>query len=144
MSQHAPFTKNDEPKDEILLTLLKQAYTGQLLCVTALIHTEGIHPFSAYHPRISDDYRAYFETLERQNTPPPLYVYPKDDYFIMSDDYRAYFLYKEKRYTSIMCVVLGVATSPFVKEKSEPFRLPVPEIEERDPKELAPSQAELY
>lgn len=120
------FGGDHEPKDEELIQLLKSAYIGKLLVRIALVKAEGIRPFSDFKPNISDDYRKYFEETEKQGTPPPLYVYPKDGYFIMSDDYNAYYLYIEKGYAKIMCTVLGEPEGSFVIEKSDPFQLPAP------------------
>jgi len=115
-----------EPKDERLIGLLKNAYQGKLLVHTVLIKFEGIKPFSDFKPQISMEYRNYFETIEKQGSPPPLYVYPVQDLFIMSDDYNAYFLYQEKGYQEIVCVLLGDSDSKFIIKKSRPFHLPVP------------------
>ncbi len=121
------FGGKNEPKDEKLIGLLKKAYGGKLLVRTALIKTEGIKPFSGFKPQTSKEYLDNFENLEKKGTPPPLYVYPDNEDFIMSDDYNAYYLYKGKSYPKIMCVVLGDADGPFVVEKSEPFQLPTPQ-----------------
>lgn len=122
------FGGEHEPKDEKMIDLLKEAYTGKLLVRTAMIKIEGIKPFSDFKPKISAEFRNYFEDLEKQGTPPPLYVYPKDDFFIMSDDYNSYFLFLEKNHPKLVCLVLGEAEGPFVLEKSEPFQLPVPTV----------------
>lgn len=123
------FGGKNEPKDEKLIDLLKQAYSGNLLAKVALIKSDGIKPFSNYKPKISEEYRNSFENKEKQGSPPPIYVYPSNDFFIMSDDYRAYFLYKEKKYTQIMCILLGDSDSKFIIEKSESFKLPAPKVE---------------
>lgn len=120
------FGGEHEPKDEKMIDLLKEAYTGKLLVRTAMIKMEGIRPFSDFKPKISEEFRSYFENLEKQGNPPPLYVYPKDEVFIMSDDYNAYYLYMEKNYPKLVCLVLGEADGQFVIEKSEPFQLPTP------------------
>lgn len=62
----------------------------------ALIVADFIKPFSDFKPKITEGYREWFETLEKEGNPPPLYVYPKGKYFITSDDYNSYYLYKEK------------------------------------------------
>lgn len=121
------FGGDSEPEDKKLTGLFKKAYRGEVLVCTALIKTEGIKTFSTFKPNISDEFRAYFEEQEKQELPPPLYVYPEGEFFIMSDDYNTYYLYKEKGYKEIMCVVLGEAESEYVIEKSEPFQLPLPE-----------------
>lgn len=123
------FGGKNEPKDEVLLYLLKKAYKGELLVRVVLIKAEGIKPFSHFKPDISEEFRNYFDNQEKQGNPPPIHVYPSDEYFIMSDDYRAFLLYKEKNYTKIMCVLLGDSESGFIIEKSEPFKLPPPKIE---------------
>ena len=114
------------PKDNQLIELLKDAYTGTLLVCTAIIKIDGIKPFSDFRPTISNEFRSYFENIEKEGTPPPLYVYPQNKLFIMSDDYNSYYLYVEKGYSSAVCIVLGEATGGFVIKKSEPFRLPTP------------------
>lgn len=116
----------DEPKDNKLIELLKLAYTGELLVKIALIKAEGIVPFSDYKPATSAKYKQYFEDLESQGKPPLLFVYPKNNFFVMSDDYNAYYLYKEKNYSTIGCLVLGEPIGEYVIECSEPFKLPPP------------------
>jgi len=123
------FGGKNEPKDKKLIELLKKAYKGELLVRVVLIKTEGIKPFSDYRPDISGEFRKNFEEKEKQGSPSPIYAYPSKDYFIMSDDYRAYYLYKEKKYSKIMCILLGESDSEFIIEKSEPFKLPPPKIE---------------
>ena len=123
------FGGDNEPKDQRFIDLFQDAITGTLLVRLVLISIEGIRSFSDFRPNISDQYREYFEELERKGTPPPLYLYPDNDHFIMSDDYNAYALYKEKQYTEIMCILLGDSVSSFILEKSEPFPLPPPQVE---------------
>lgn len=123
---NSKFGGNSAPKDEKMIELLKEAYSGKLLAQVAMIKIEGIKPFSDFKPQISNEFRSYFEELEKQGNPPPLYVYPKDGYFVMSDDYNGYHLYMEKNYQKIVCVVLGDADGSLVLEKSEPFQLPLP------------------
>lgn len=122
------FGGDNEPRDQKLIELLKDAYSGNLLVRTVLIKAEAIKPFSDFMPKISDQYRKYFEEVEKQETPPPLYVYPDNEYFIMSDDYNAYYLYKEKNYSKIMCILLGDSDSKEIIEKSAPFQLPPPTV----------------
>lgn len=120
------FGGENEPKDEKLIELLGKAYREELLVRIALIKFEGIKPFSNFIPNISKEFREYFEEKEKQDVPPQIYVYPENNYFIMSDDYNSYFLYKEKNYKEVICVVLGDSESEFIIEKSEPFVLPIP------------------
>lgn len=122
------FGGDNPPKDQRFIDLFEDAIVGKLLVRLVLVKIEGIRPFSDFRPEISDGYRKYFEELEGKGTPPPLYVYPDKDHFIMSDDYNAYFLYKEKKYTEIMCILLGDSDSEYIIEKSEPFPLPPPQI----------------
>ncbi|MFC1711182.1 hypothetical protein ACFLZ1_01205 [Patescibacteria group bacterium] len=123
------FGGKNAPKDKELIKLLKLADKGKLLVRRALIKTEGIKPFSDFKPQTAKAYRDYFENCEKENFPPPLYVYPKGDYFIMSDDYNSFFLYLEKGYHKIMCILLGDSDSKFMVEKSEPFQLPALKIQ---------------
>lgn len=118
------FGGNNEPKDEKLIKLLKSAYSGKLLVRIALIKEENIKPFSNFKPDISNNFSEYFESLEKEGNPPPLHVYPENDYFVMSDDYNSYFLYKEKGYSKIMCILLGDSASKGIIESSDPFQLP--------------------
>mgnify|MGYP001563547206 CR=1 FL=1 len=118
------FGGKNEPKDEKLIELLMKAYSGELFVRVALIKIEGIKPFSDFQPDISPEFRIGFENKEKQNKPPPIYVYPSTEYFVMSDDYRTYYMYKEKRYSKIMCILLGDSESEFIIEKSKPFILP--------------------
>lgn len=126
------FRGENEPKDERLMEILKKAYTGELLVRVALIKTEGIKPFSDFKPKTSKQFRNYFEDKERQNQPLPIYVYPLNDFFVMSDDYNSYYLYKEKNYSEIMCVLIGDSESEFIIEKGEPFLLPPQKLKYND------------
>ena len=124
------FTDETEPKDETLLALLKQAYTGQILCQNAMIAFEKIKVFSDFQPVISEQFRNHFVQRLKQAQPPLLYVYPKADAFIMSDDYQSYYLYKEYKISQVPCVVLGaVMTTPGVAPIGEPYQLPTPSVE---------------
>lgn len=114
------------PKDVKLLEFLRMAYKGSLLVTVASIKMDAIKPYSDFMPEISEAFKKYFEDSERKGTPPPLFVYPFNDKFIMSDDYSSYYLYKDKKYSEVMCVVLGYAGGDAVLEKSEPFKLPLP------------------
>ena len=120
------FGGTNEPKDQKIIDLFKDAYSGKLLVTVAMIKIEGIKPFSDFKPKISEGFRSHFEDLEKQDTPPQLHVYPKDGVFIMSDDYNAFYLYLEKNYSKVICLVLGEAEGEFVLEKSEPFQMPAP------------------
>lgn len=122
------FGGENEPKDNKLIELLKNAYRGKSLVRMVLIKIEGIRPFSDFKPQTSKEYRDYFENAEKKNLPPPVYVYPEKGYFIMSDDYNAFYLYKEKGYRKIMCVLLGESESEHIVEKSKPFQLPAPKL----------------
>lgn len=122
------FGGDSAPEDKRLTDLFKKAYQGKILVCTALIKAEGIKPFSDFKPNISDEFRTYFETQEKENLTPPLYVYPEGEFFIMSDDYSTYYLYKEKGYEEVMCIVIGKTDGEFVIEKSEQFQLPLPEV----------------
>lgn len=123
------FGGDHEPKDEKLMQLLKNAYSGKLLVRIALIKVEGIKPFSNFKPKTSSQYQGYFEKLEKKGSPPPIYVYPENDHFVMSDDYNAYYLYIKMNYSKIICVLLGDSDSKDIIEKSDPFQLPSPKVE---------------
>jgi hypothetical protein len=118
------------PEDKKLTALFTDAYSGKLLVRMTVIKTEGIKPFSKYIPPIIEGYINFFEGLEKEETPPPIYVYPDDKYFIMSDDYNAYHTYLRKGYTEIPCILMGDSNSDFILDKSEPFELPAPELSE--------------
>ena len=111
------------PRDNYFIELYKKALKGDILCQIALIKIEGIKPFTGYEPKISEDYRSYFETQEKEGKPPMLHVYFKDDAFVMSDDYNAYFMYVEKGYKEVGCIVLGEVTGTYVLEKGKLFKL---------------------
>ena len=132
------FNENTEPKDEQLMTLLKQAYQGEIMCQAALAKLTAVQPFSDYKPTISEDYRAYFMKCIGENVPPALYVYAKDGKLIMSDDYVAMALYKELRLPEAICIVIGDTPAiEGVTYYGEPFKMPLPTVEvlpEADPK----------
>ena len=118
------------PEDKKLTALFTDAYSGKLLVRMTVIKIEGIRPYSEYVPPIIEGYINFFEELEKEGTPPPIYVYPKDEHFIMSDDYNAFHMYVRKGYTEIPCILMGDSNSALIIDKSEPFELPAPEITE--------------
>lgn len=122
------YRASNEPIDEELLNLYKQAYKGELLCCKAIIKTEGIIPFSQFRPHISEELKVYFENCLQEEKGPYPVVYQKEDVFIMSDDYNAYYFFLERGHKEISCIVLGDATGPFVLVKSQPFVLPIPTV----------------
>lgn len=118
-----------QTKDKKLIKLLEKAYQGELLVRVALIKFAAIKPFSDFQPEITPEFLIYFENKEKEGKPPPIYVYPSNEHFIMSDDYTTYYIYKKKKYSEIMCILLGDSNSEFILEKSEPFKLPLPEVQ---------------
>ncbi len=129
---NSEFGPNDPPKDEELIRLISDAYQGELLCHHALIKAEGIIPFSDFQPKVADEFKEFFASKMAEKDPIPLFVYPKDGKFIMSDDYNCYSLYKELKFETLPCVVIGEATGEYVVEKSDPFKLPLPTFETFD------------
>jgi hypothetical protein len=122
------FGANDPPRDDKLISLLKQAYAGQLLCHQAIITWDAIKPFSDFRPKIDEVFKKYFFSQLKQNNYPPLYVYQESDKFIMSDNFSSYYLYQELKYEYVKCLVLGNPTGACVLYKGEPFKLPAPTI----------------
>ena len=121
--------KNDPPKDEVLIYLLKKAYRGELLCHKAIIDWEGIKPFSDYRPKITQDFENHFLSSIKNEKYPPLYVYQDGDKFIMSDDYTSYHLYQKYGHDHVLVVVLGDPEGKYVISKGEAFKLPPPTVE---------------
>ena len=96
------------------------------MCYYAIIKTEGIKPFSNYKPKISSDFKMYFEQQIKVKKPPSILVYPKSDKFIMSDDYNSFYSYLDQGYREILCMVLGDPKGKYVLSKSEPFQYSIP------------------
>lgn len=112
------------PRDDYLISLLKKAYSGKLKCYITIIKSKGIKPYSDYIPEIREqDLKTIIDTQ------PPIYVYPKNDVFVMSDDYYSYYSYLKLGFKKIPCVVLGKPIGKYIVELSEPFNLPPPNIE---------------
>lgn len=124
------FGGDNEPRDDKLIELLKQAYSGKIECRKAIVPIDLIKPFSDFKPKIDQAYRDYFAQATSQQRPPELYVYQEGDKFIMSDDYQAYYMYKEANSTSALCTVIGPSILTEGIEYSPPFRLPLPTAEE--------------
>lgn len=125
------FTDETEPQDKHLTELLRQAYTGKILCTMAIAELAAIQPFSDYQPTISDEYRTYFKQKAQNDVPPSLYVYSKGGKLIMSDDYMSFALYKELGFPKAVCTVIG--DTPEIEGviyHGEPFVLPPPSVEE--------------
>lgn len=128
---NADFTEDTEPRDDHLIELLKQAYTGKITCTMAMAEINAIKPFSDFKPTISDQYRAYFESKARDDVPPSLHVYAKDGMLIMSDDYNAFAMYNELGFERAVCIVLGETPEiDGVEYHGEPFIMPPPTVEE--------------
>lgn len=125
------FTDETEPQDEHLTELLKQAYTGKILCTMAVADLAVIQPFSDYQPKISEKYRIHFKQQAQDNVPPSLYVYAKDGKLIMSDDYASFALYKELGFPKAVCTVIGETPEiEGVVYHGTPFELPPLTVEE--------------
>lgn len=103
---------------------------GEILCCIAIIKAEGIKPFSEFEPHTSNELIAHLEKQLQGNDYPKLMVYPEEDHFVMSDDYNAYYFGKKNGFKDFVCIVIGEAEGPFVIQKSESFRYPVPEAQE--------------
>ena len=121
--------KNNPPKDEMLIHLLKKAYRGDLMCHMAVIDWEGIKPFSDYRPKIAQDFENYFLSAIKNKEHPALYVYQDGDKFIMSDDYNSYYLYQKYGHDQVLTIVLGDPEGKYVISKGEAFKLPLPTVE---------------
>ena len=128
------FGEDNEPQDEKLMTLLKQAYQKKIYCRKAIINLALIEPFSDYQPKITAEYRAYFLKKYLDTKPPELFVYqdPKSDKFIMSDDYSAYYMYKEVQAITAICVIIGEYKDNQDVTAGEKYYLDLPVIEIRE------------
>jgi len=128
---NADFTEDTEPRDDYLIELLKQAYTGKITCRMALADMSVIKPFSDYKPTVHEDYRKYFTIKARDDVPPGLQVYAKDGKLIMSDDYNAFAMYNELGFERAVCIVLGDTPEiDGVEYHGDPFIMPPPAVEE--------------
>ena len=96
------FGVKNEPKDEELIKLLKQAYQGGINCYEAVILSEGITPYSInYRPHTPKELLYRFEEYFLDGNFPYLVVYQKGGKFIMSDDYHAFYFYKKKGFRDV-------------------------------------------
>lgn len=128
---NADFTEDTEPRDDYLIELLKQTYTGKITCRMALADMSAIKPFSDYKPKVHEDYRKYFTIKARDDVPPGLHVYAKDGKLIMSDDYNAFAMYNELGFHKAVCIVLGDTPEiEGVEYHGDPFVMPPPTVEE--------------
>ena len=127
---NSDFTEDTEPKDDKLMGLLKQAYTGEILCTMAVAKLEAIKPFSDYKPTIADAFRNRFVQKAQAGTPPPIYVYAEGGKLIMSDDYNSFALYNELNMPEAICIVLCETPQiDGVVYHGDPFKMPPPSIE---------------
>lgn len=115
-----------EPYDKKFAELYKNAIEGKLLVRVAFIVLDFIKPFSDFKPKISDEYREFFEEMEKEDNPLLLNVYPEGNHFIMEDDYLRYYVYKEKKQILVYCILYGESDNPYIISKSELFQLPLP------------------
>lgn len=117
------------PKDEELMSILKDAYQAKIKCRRAVVKLDLIQPFSDFKPEISSKFRADFLKGYLNLKPPELFVYQKEDKFIMSDDYSSYYMYKEVQAETALCVILGSFTdNPDIVAGPE-FNLDPPTVE---------------
>ncbi|MFO0920456.1 MAG: hypothetical protein U0451_02180 [Candidatus Saccharimonadales bacterium] len=130
--QNADFSDDTEPKDDRLMELLKLAYTKKIYCRTVIVAIEKVVPFSAYEPKVSEDYIKYFKENYQAGRPPGMLVYQRDDgKFVMSDDYNAYFMYKQVGADKVICQVLDAENVPDdVIEASDPYYMELPSVEQ--------------
>lgn len=119
---------DQEPTDEHLLTLLRDAYQGKVLCRMALVDMTDITPFSDYKPDISAAYRDYFIKKYEENAPVLLHVYERGDKYIMSDDYAAYYMYLTTEKNKAACIIIDPKRNG-TDYLSDDFRLPPPTLE---------------
>lgn len=128
--KNADFTDDTEPRDEQLMTLLGQAYRGEITCTMAIANIEIIQPYSDFVATPSEEFRHYFIQKAQEGTPPPLHVYAKDGSLIMSDDYNSFALYEELGFSEVACIVIGETPSiDGVTYHGDPFRLELPSVE---------------
>ena len=128
---NSDFTEDTEPRDDHLVELLKQVYTGDILCTMAMAEMDAIKPFSDFKPTVSDQFRTYFESKARDDVPPPLHVYAKNSKLILSDDYNAYTMYNELGFHRAVCIVFGDTPAiEGVDYHGDPFVMPPPTVEE--------------
>ncbi len=126
------FGGDNEPQDKYLMELLKQAFSGAIMCREAIVPIKLIKPFSDFTPKISEAYRQEFIAAYTNRKPPELYVYEKDDVFIMSDDYISYYLYLEVNSSHAICVIIGQSSIENGVKYGPEFKLPPPTIEIRN------------
>jgi len=127
------FSEDTEPCDDKLMSLLKQAYSGEIKCKMAIVDIDLIQPFSDYKATAPQDYydKIIKKFRDKDETPPALFVYADNGKFIMSDDYISYGLYKGMEFPHVRCVIIG--STPKMKGVeyfSKPFILPPPTIGE--------------
>ncbi len=126
---NADFTEDTEPKDEHLIELLGKAYREEIDCQLAIVPMTLIKPFSDFTPVITEVFREKFVKDYKAGEPWQLYVYRKDDAYIMSDDYTSYFLYKEFDCPEAMCLIIDPTPNEAITFIGEPFKLPLPTAE---------------
>jgi hypothetical protein len=121
------FSKETEPKDDRLMTLLGQAYRAEIDCTMAVARISSIKPFSRFRPTVSEEYRKYFIENNNSGRPPALHVYAKNGKLMMSDDYHAYTMYLESGMSEALCIVIGeTPVLNGVEYHGEPFKIQPP------------------
>lgn len=120
--------KNNPPKDEKLLELLKLAYAKKIKCYPVSLEFEGVKPFSDFEYEMTENVFQYFLKMAQDKQHHKLLVYQDEgDKFIMSDDYAYYQFCKIMQYDYVICFVLGEPKSKYVYERAQPFYLEVPD-----------------
>ena len=112
------------PKDEKFMELYKKAFKEEIPVFWAMIDIEAIKPHSKFKPEPSQRSVDIIHQKLKDGKFPAIYVYPKNDYFIMSDDYTLYYKYFYSGYKAIPCIVLGEPKGKSVKDQVGPIKLP--------------------
>ncbi len=118
------FGGKNPPKDDIFLDLYKKAYKGEIPVYWGMISIEGINPYSNYRPEVSTEYIDNIHQKIKSGVLPFIYVYPKNEIYIMSDDYNLYYVYLFSGYKKIPCYILGEPGEKYVSDQIGPVKLP--------------------
>jgi hypothetical protein len=116
------------PFDPVFSHLYERVVGGFLPLYMAKVPTMAIHPFSdSYLPHKTADGRKAMADLkiafEAGKLELPLWLYAKNNVFVLSDDYIPYFLLKELGVQSCWCMIMGQFAHSGVTEIQGPAPL---------------------
>lgn len=105
------FGLTDYPeKDSKLEELLIKADNEKIPVYQDMLPIEEIVPFSKFQPKeetLKAIEPSLLDEIRQGETMPHLYVYPEENFYVLSVDYHAYYFYLNQGFTTVPCIIFG-------------------------------------